>query len=85
MTPPKRNWPAKCPVCAKPARADHAPFCSARCRQVDLGHWLGGHYAIPPQGPAEYEDGVPRADNDNDNDGAAMADGKDNDGAAAPD
>jgi endogenous inhibitor of DNA gyrase (YacG/DUF329 family) len=23
------------------------PFCSARCRQVDLGRWLAGDYAIP--------------------------------------
>ena len=91
MTPPKKNRSAKCPVCAKPARAEHVPFCSARCRQIDLGRWLGGHYAIAAQGPAEYEDGVPRAGNDagkqagidadNDNSGAATADGN----AAEPD
>ncbi len=91
MTPAKRKRPAKCPVCAKPALADHAPFCSVRCGQIDLGRWLGGHYAIAPQGPAEYEDGVPRPDNsvDNDNnnnkDGATQADGNDNSGAFGPD
>lgn len=82
MTPLKRTRPAKCPVCAKPARADHAPFCSARCARVDLGRWLGGHYAIPPQGPAEFEDSVPRADNDADNDND---NDNDNDAAAEPD
>jgi endogenous inhibitor of DNA gyrase (YacG/DUF329 family) len=23
------------------------PFCSARCRDVDLGHWFSGAYAVP--------------------------------------
>jgi hypothetical protein len=23
------------------------PFCSSRCRLVDLGNWLGGRYRIP--------------------------------------
>ena len=22
------------------------PFCSKRCRQIDLGKWLGGNYVI---------------------------------------
>jgi endogenous inhibitor of DNA gyrase (YacG/DUF329 family) len=37
----------KCPICGKPAVAEHRPFCSARCRQVDLGRWLSGDYVIP--------------------------------------
>ncbi len=36
-----------CPVCGKPATVAAAPFCSDRCRQVDLGHWLTGSYRIP--------------------------------------
>ncbi len=36
-----------CPVCGKPAIAAAAPFCSDRCRQIDLGHWLTGSYRIP--------------------------------------
>lgn len=23
------------------------PFCSARCRDLDLGRWLDGAYAVP--------------------------------------
>jgi hypothetical protein len=23
------------------------PFCSARCRDIDLGNWLDGSYAVP--------------------------------------
>ncbi|MXP62773.1 DNA gyrase inhibitor YacG [Roseomonas sp. M0104] len=44
--------PARCPVCGKPAEPAFRPFCSARCKQVDLGRWLNGGYAIPGA-PAE--------------------------------
>ncbi len=37
----------KCPTCGEPARAGHMPFCSVRCANVDLGHWLNGDYRIP--------------------------------------
>ncbi len=30
------------------------PFCSERCKLIDLGKWLGGDYAIPQQ-PEEDE------------------------------
>ena len=39
-----------CPICetrfdfdASPA----APFCSPRCRQIDLKRWLGEEYSVP--------------------------------------
>jgi endogenous inhibitor of DNA gyrase (YacG/DUF329 family) len=35
----------------------YRPFCSARCRDVDLGRWLGGGYAIPGGDVAGDEDG----------------------------
>lgn len=37
-----------CPICKKsvPPKAEHAPFCSGRCRDVDLGSWLGEGYRI---------------------------------------
>jgi endogenous inhibitor of DNA gyrase (YacG/DUF329 family) len=47
----------RCPICerefdpAKPAAAK--PFCSERCRLVDLGRWLGESYALP--GASEVE------------------------------
>jgi len=37
------------------------PFCSRRCADVDLAHWLGGSYAIPV--PPEDED-TPELDTD---------------------
>lgn len=37
----------KCPICRKPRQAEHAPFCSAACRDRDLLKWLGDGYALP--------------------------------------
>ena len=52
-----------CPVCKKPAatRAQNPsfPFCSPRCRAVDLGRWLGEEYRVPDKQADEQEDGLP--------------------------
>ena len=47
--PPKPDAAAlgTCPICGKPAVAASRPFCSPRCRDVDLHRWLSGAYAIP--------------------------------------
>ncbi|WP_394832304.1 DNA gyrase inhibitor YacG [Pendulispora rubella] len=40
----------RCPICNKTlteAMREARPFCSSRCKQVDLGKWLNGEYAIP--------------------------------------
>jgi uncharacterized protein len=41
----------RCPICKKPADATPAnryrPFCSERCRMVDLGTWAGEDYRVP--------------------------------------
>ena len=46
---------AVCPTCQKPTRKrsenPSAPFCSPRCRQVDLGRWLGEEYRVPDRSP----------------------------------
>lgn len=44
-TLPRRG--TRCPICRKPATAATAPFCSTRCRDVDLARWFGESYAIP--------------------------------------
>lgn len=36
-----------CPICKKPAHEKYLPFCSKRCADADLGHWLADDYAIP--------------------------------------
>ncbi|MCT8267196.1 DNA gyrase inhibitor YacG [Afifella sp. JA880] len=54
LTRPRRG-PAveRCPICGKPASAEDAPFCSTRCREVDLNRWLGGAYRIPGEAVRE--------------------------------
>jgi uncharacterized protein len=36
-----------CPICGKPATDASRPFCSERCRDVDLNRWLSGSYVVP--------------------------------------
>ena len=56
----KREFP--CPRCREPVDWNAAPrwkpFCSERCRLIDLGAWLTEEHAIPgePVNPAEPED-----------------------------
>jgi len=38
-----------CSICRKPSVDKFRPFCSARCANVDLGHWLHESYAIPAE------------------------------------
>ena len=37
----------RCPICGKPANDATRPFCSSRCRDVDLNRWLSGTYVVP--------------------------------------
>ncbi len=39
--------PRPCPECGNPSTRENYPFCSDRCRNVDLSRWLNGSYAIP--------------------------------------
>jgi endogenous inhibitor of DNA gyrase (YacG/DUF329 family) len=52
-----------CPICEKqfaPHQSDALPFCSERCRTVDLGRWLGEKYSLPtvPDPDEDDADGV---------------------------
>jgi endogenous inhibitor of DNA gyrase (YacG/DUF329 family) len=38
---------SRCPTCRKPTVAQHRPFCSKRCADIDLARWLGGTFVIP--------------------------------------
>src|SRR3954447_24011701 len=43
--------PSRCPICRRQlpvldADAPHRPFCSPRCKSIDLGGWLDGRYRI---------------------------------------
>lgn len=67
MTPPAirgkiRAMSSPCPICKSPAaprpKNPNGPFCSARCKTIDLGRWLSGDYTIPVQdeGPSSEHD-----------------------------
>jgi len=43
----------KCPICGKPATEASKPFCSERCRDVDLNRWLSDSYRIPAKDDEE--------------------------------
>ena len=53
----------RCPICQKVSapRSENPsfPFCSPRCRAVDLGKWLGEEYRVPDRGAEEREDELP--------------------------
>jgi endogenous inhibitor of DNA gyrase (YacG/DUF329 family) len=55
----------RCPICERAfeaAASPAVPFCSDRCRQIDLGRWLGEHYSITVERDPEAEDGATDAD-----------------------
>ena len=47
--PRQRTIKLRCPICKKSTKATEAdfPFCSDRCRLIDLGKWASGGYVIP--------------------------------------
>jgi endogenous inhibitor of DNA gyrase (YacG/DUF329 family) len=58
----KRAIKLRCPTCKKRVQGGDAefPFCSPRCRLIDLGKWASGDYLIssPLQ---DTSDNVPEA------------------------
>ena len=49
----------KCPKCRKPATWEgnpFRPFCSERCRMIDLGAWVTGEYRVPGEEKMEDEE-----------------------------
>ncbi len=48
----------KCPSCGKETAWEdnpYRPFCSERCRLMDLGKWASGDYRIPGEKVTEEE------------------------------
>ena len=46
----------RCPICGRPRVHEFRPFCSARCRNVDLSRWFGEVYTVPAVEPGYDED-----------------------------
>jgi len=46
---------AACPRCGASTRLDPQnawrPFCSERCKLIDLGDWMSGRFALPVEEP----------------------------------
>jgi endogenous inhibitor of DNA gyrase (YacG/DUF329 family) len=44
----KRAANLRCPICKNPVKSKDPefPFCSERCRRIDLGKWASGAYVI---------------------------------------
>ena len=52
----------QCPTCHKPCRYANdedrrklSPFCSDRCKRVDLGAWFGEAYRVAAQTPPDHD------------------------------
>jgi uncharacterized protein len=54
--PRKPTVKLRCPICKKSVKSSDAdfPFCSERCRVIDLGKWASGAYVV--SSPATDED-----------------------------
>jgi len=46
-----------CPICRRPTgtTVPQYPFCSPRCKLIDLGNWLGDSYVIADKPVPELE------------------------------
>ena len=60
----------RCPVCQREfekAESPALPFCSERCRTIDLGRWLGEAYRLPvvpdPEADEVPDDATPPSEN----------------------
>ena len=60
----------RCPICGKQVQPDDpfVPFCSDRCRIIDLGNWASEKYVIPmpsdPNDPPDIPTGIPEEEDD---------------------
>ena len=57
----KTTPPVNCPSCGKPViwnGENHwRPFCSERCKSLDLGAWAAERYRVPVEQAPQPEDG----------------------------
>jgi hypothetical protein len=56
----------RCPTCQRPIQWSeqfpYRPFCSDRCRLIDLGAWLSEKHTIAGDAPAATDERAPSAD-----------------------
>jgi uncharacterized protein len=53
----------KCPTCRRPVEwtpdSAYRPFCSERCRLIDLGAWFDEKHRIPDESPGATDESIP--------------------------
>ena len=56
----------RCPICRKGVQPDDpfVPFCSDRCRIIDLGNWASEKYVIPVAVNPEEVPDIPEEEDD---------------------
>jgi len=64
----KRDLKFHCPICRKELKSTDPefPFCTERCRTIDLGRWASGAYVISST-PQDTSDTTPDSIRDPDN------------------
>jgi uncharacterized protein len=67
--PQKSSLKLRCPICKKIVKSTDAdfPFCSDRCRTIDLGKWASGAYVVSSP-TSDEEEPLPDRSNDDDAD-----------------
>jgi hypothetical protein len=65
----KKTAVVACPQCGKEVSwnkevSPYRPFCSERCKLIDLGKWAEGDYSIPLEEKSDGE--LPASDHSND-------------------
>ena len=67
---PKPTVKLRCPICKNPVTSSDPefPFCSERCRTIDLGKWASGQYVISSPLRDTDEDFEQRKDADDSDD-----------------
>ena len=72
-----KNLKVKCPHCDtifSYYESDFRPFCSERCKMVDLGHWFKESYKVPTKDPVtaaeEEQDGKDESEIENESESA---------------
>lgn len=51
----------KCPKCGRETEYqgnEFRPFCSERCKMLDLGAWIDGEYTLPVEGTEVTEEDI---------------------------
>lgn len=51
-----KNSASPCPTCGKARSEAFIPFCSQRCKDVDLNRWFTGVYAIAAEEKPEEDE-----------------------------